>query len=166
MTVSSPLPTAEFGFPGPLRDKLVAAILSGAKTTTTSLLMEYAIDEEPLPAVGTRQLVIDSHDSPVAVIETLAVEQARLGSVSWAHAQAEGEGHANLGEWRADHEAYWHGPDMRDFLGDPAFTVTDQTLVVLERFRLVASPPGVVEGEGSFGRSPAPAGQGPGTLAP
>ncbi len=91
--------------------------------------------------VGVRHLVIDSLGQPAAVIETVAVEQTRLGSVSWAHAQAEGEGHANLQEWRADHEAYWHGPDMRDFIGDPAFTVTDQTLVVLERFRLVESIP-------------------------
>jgi hypothetical protein len=29
------LPIAEFGFPGPLRDQLVTAILRGAKTTTT-----------------------------------------------------------------------------------------------------------------------------------
>jgi hypothetical protein len=28
------LPVAEFGFPGPLRDQLVAAILAGTKTTT------------------------------------------------------------------------------------------------------------------------------------
>ncbi|WP_221411619.1 hypothetical protein [Arthrobacter crusticola] len=32
MTLSSPSPIAEFAFPGPLRDKLVAAILSGVKT--------------------------------------------------------------------------------------------------------------------------------------
>ncbi|MCL2734512.1 MAG: RNA-binding protein, partial [Actinomycetia bacterium] len=32
------LPKAEFAFPGPLRDKLLAAVLSGAKTSTTGLL--------------------------------------------------------------------------------------------------------------------------------
>lgn len=30
------LPKAEFAFPGPLRDQLVAAILDGTKTSTTS----------------------------------------------------------------------------------------------------------------------------------
>ncbi len=40
----TPLPPAEFASPGPLRDSLIASILSGAKTTTTSLLIEYAVD--------------------------------------------------------------------------------------------------------------------------
>ena len=43
------LPVAEFAFPGPLRDQLVAAILDGSKTTTTGLLVEYEREAEPLP---------------------------------------------------------------------------------------------------------------------
>lgn len=35
------LPISEYGFPGPLRDKLLAALLSGAKTTTSSLHEGY-----------------------------------------------------------------------------------------------------------------------------
>jgi uncharacterized protein YhfF len=35
------LPVAEFAFPGPLRDQLVAAILAGEKTTTTGLVADY-----------------------------------------------------------------------------------------------------------------------------
>ncbi len=62
------LPVAEFAFPGPLRDRLVAAILAGSKTTT-SLRAEYDIEDEPLPSAGVRQLVIDSLARPVAVIE-------------------------------------------------------------------------------------------------
>jgi hypothetical protein len=51
------LPVAEFAFPGPLRDQLVAAILSGGKTTTTGLLAGYERDGEPLPRPGSRQAV-------------------------------------------------------------------------------------------------------------
>jgi hypothetical protein len=43
------LPIAEFAFPGPLRDQLVAAILAGEKTTTTGLVAEYEREGEPLP---------------------------------------------------------------------------------------------------------------------
>ncbi|MFE2617741.1 RNA-binding protein, partial [Micromonospora chalcea] len=32
---------------------------------------------------------------------------------------------------------FWHGDDYRGWLGDPTFTVDDDTLAVLERFRLV-----------------------------
>ncbi|MGP7998976.1 MAG: hypothetical protein ACLPKI_16910 [Streptosporangiaceae bacterium] len=43
------LPPAEFAFPGPLRDQLVAAILAGEKTTTTALVADYEHEGEPLP---------------------------------------------------------------------------------------------------------------------
>jgi uncharacterized protein YhfF len=35
------LPICEFGFPGELRDRLIAAILSGRKTATGCLLLEF-----------------------------------------------------------------------------------------------------------------------------
>lgn len=38
-------------------------------------------------------------------------------------------------------EHFWHGVEMREYLQDPAFTVTDGTVVVLERFRLVNQAP-------------------------
>ena len=44
--ISSRLSVGEFAFPGPLRDQLVAAILSGAKTTTSGLLIGYERDRE------------------------------------------------------------------------------------------------------------------------
>src|SRR5215469_6335161 len=53
------LPRAEFAFPGPLRDKLVAAILSGVKTSTSGLVLEYERANEPLPTVGQLQAVVD-----------------------------------------------------------------------------------------------------------
>jgi hypothetical protein len=74
--VSNELPTFEFGFPGPLRDKLVAAVLDGTKTA-----------------------------------------------------------------WRAGHEDFWLSADYRGWLGNPDFTVNDDTPAVLQRFRLVAVMP-------------------------
>jgi hypothetical protein len=78
---SEDLPLAEFGFPGPLRDQLVAAILAGDKTTTTGLVADYEIGNEPLPRPGVREAVVDSAGKPVAVIETTAVRVIRLGDV-------------------------------------------------------------------------------------
>ncbi len=68
----------EFGFPGPLRDRLVAAVLRGEKTATSSLLLEWQLEDEPLPKAGERQKVIDSAGAPVAVIEIVSVEVIRL----------------------------------------------------------------------------------------
>ena len=135
----SGLPRAVFAFPGPLRDRLVAAILDGAKTTTTSLLIEYERAREPLPAIGDRSVVIDSADRPVAVIETTDVQVVPLEDVDEEHAAAdEGEGHTTVEAWRADHEDFWHSEPMRDAMGDPEFTVDDSTPVVLERFEVAA----------------------------
>lgn len=53
------LPIAEFAFPGPLRDQLVAAILDGTKTTTTGLVADYEHENEPLPGPGLRQALDD-----------------------------------------------------------------------------------------------------------
>lgn len=131
------LPRAEFAFPGPLRDRLVAAILDGSKTATTGLVADYAHEGEPLPAAGDRSVVVDSDDRPVAVIEVTGVRICPLAEVDLAHAVDEGEDHTTVAAWRAGHEEFWHGPEVRAALDDPRFTVTDATQVVLERFRLV-----------------------------
>lgn len=131
------LPPFEFAFPGPLRDQLVALVLAGTKTTTTGLRQDYEIEGEELPVAGTRAAVIDSAGRPVAVIELTEVRVSRLGDVDLDHARDEGEGDDSVAAWRAGHEKYWHGADYRGWIGDPDFTVDDDTLAVLERFRLV-----------------------------
>jgi uncharacterized protein YhfF len=109
------LPTAEFGFPSALRDRLVAAILSGEKTSTTGLLEAYEVEDEALPEPGQRLAVLDSGERPVAVIEITEVRVARLGDVDLAHAVDEGEGDETLDSWRAKHEEFFHSPrDARD----------------------------------------------------
>ncbi|MCZ9352029.1 ASCH domain-containing protein [Streptomyces mutabilis] len=132
------LPRAEFAFPGPLRDQLVAAILDGSKTSTTGLAAEYERDGEPLPEAGQRSVVVDSDDRPVAVIEVTGVRVVPLARVGLAHAVDEGEGYTSVAEWRAGHERFWHSAEMRAAPDDPGFAVDDETQAVLERFRLVA----------------------------
>jgi uncharacterized protein YhfF len=129
---------AEFGFPGELRDRLVAAVLSGAKTATTGLLVEWELDGEPMPAAGERMLVVDSAELPVAVIEVVEVRVVALGDVDIDTATAEGEGFAGVEEWRAAHEAFWNGyaDDLRARIGDQSWRLVDDTPVVVERFRL------------------------------
>jgi len=132
------LPVSEYGFPGPLRDRLVAAILRGEKTSTTSLVAGYELDSEPLPCVGDRAAVIDSAGEPVCIEEIVDVRVTRMGDVDLDHAIAEGEGFATVAEWRAAHETFWHGAEFRAEMGDPDFTVDDDTPAVLVRFRVTS----------------------------
>lgn len=132
-----PLKPFLLAFPGPLRDRLVRAVLDGVKVSTTGLLAEYEAEKEELPPVGERSALIDSDGREVAVLEVTEVRVLRLGDIDPRHVTDEGEGHASVAEWRADHERFWHGAEMREALGDPGFTVDDDTLVVAERFRVV-----------------------------
>jgi uncharacterized protein YhfF len=75
------LPKCEFAFPGPLRDRLVAAILDGSKTSTTAVLADYELNREALPEVGRREAVVDSDDQPVAVIEQTELRVVPLARV-------------------------------------------------------------------------------------
>jgi len=140
--VPEDLPVAEFAFPGPLRDQLVAAILDGTKTTTTGLLADYEHEGSPLSSAGQREAVVDSAGNRVAVIELTAVRVVRLADVDLAHALGEGEGYTSVAEWRAGHEEFWHSAEMRAALDDPDFTVHDDTMLVAEEFRLVSLLPG------------------------
>jgi uncharacterized protein YhfF len=107
----------------------------GGKTASSSLLAEWEADREPLPAAGDRLAVVDSGESPVAVIELLAVDVIRLGDADINLARDEGEGFESVAEWRESHERFWKTeviPDLSDNL-----TLSDDTEVVVERFRLV-----------------------------
>lgn len=131
------LPRVEFAFPGPLRDRLVAAILSGRKTATSGLVLAYERENKPLPRVGQRMAVVDSEGRSVAAIELTEVRVVRLADVDLRHALDEGEGDESVAQWRAGHEQFWHSAQVRAELGDPGFTVNDDTLVLAQRFRLI-----------------------------
>jgi uncharacterized protein YhfF len=120
--------------PGPVRLSGTPARQAGrrdpqrAKTSTTGLLAAYEDEGEALAEPGARLAVLDSQDQPVAVIEIVEVRVARLGDVDLAHAMDEGEGDTTLDTWRANHEHFFHSM---------GYEVDDDSLVVLERFRLV-----------------------------
>lgn len=128
------LPVIEFAFPGPLRDTLVAAILSGAKTSTTSVRAEW--DTDPAAELGVVGAVVDSDGVRVAAIETTEIRVVRLGDVDLAHVIDEGEGDTTVVQWRAGHTGFWNSPEYQAELG-PNFVLDDETLLVLQRFRVV-----------------------------
>lgn len=142
--MTPPLKPAEFGFPRTeLRRDLVAAILRGEKTSTTGLVSDYQRDQDPLPEVGERFLLIDENDAEVGIIETTEVWVTTIVQVDLQFAIDEGEGFTSVAEWRAAHERFWlsYADETRAFLGDPDWRPGDDTPVVCERFRLVEPLP-------------------------
>ena len=132
------LPIGEFAFPGPLRDKLVAAILSGEKTATASLEIEYrAAGEDPHDQLHRREVVVNSEGTPVCIIENTAVELSEFGAIDDAFAQAEGEGFTTAAQWATAHREFWESEEFREETNRPSFTVTSSTVVVCVRFKVV-----------------------------
>jgi uncharacterized protein YhfF len=123
------LPAAEFGFPGELRDRLVAAILEGEKTSTTGLYAEYEEEGATPGAPGARRLVLDSDGRAVAVIEITESRVVPVREIDLQFALDEGEGFRSVADWRAAHERFWDS--YRDD------SIEDETLVVAQRFRVV-----------------------------
>jgi uncharacterized protein YhfF len=140
LTDPAGLPPAEFGFPRTdLRRRLVAAILNGEKTATAGLLVDYEREGSAPGRPGDRSIVIDADDRPVAIIELTEVEVRRMGDIDLQFARDEGEGFETVADWRVAHESFFGSylDDIRRDLGEPDWSLTDDTMVVCERFRVV-----------------------------
>ena len=85
---------------------------------------------------GVREVLLDSDERPVAVIETVSCTVVRLADVDDRHAIDEGEGYADAAAFRVSHERFWNGyiDDLRRSIG-PDFAVDDDTLVVCSASR-------------------------------
>jgi uncharacterized protein YhfF len=135
------LPVLELAFPGPLRDSGVAAIVAGEKTALTGLLQILEHAGEPVPEPGQRFSVIDSMGQPAAVIELTEVRVVPISTVDDEYARAEGRGYADAADWRRAHEEFFCSAGVAEFLGAMP-VISDDTLVVTERFRLIKAEAG------------------------
>ena len=134
------LPVIGFGHPGSdLRRELVDLVLAGTKTATAGLFVETELDGESLPTPGLREAVIDASGAFVGEIETTECRVLRMADVDDQFAHDEGEGFADAAQWRVAHERFWNGylDELRSRLGDPDWSLTDDTLIVCQRFKLI-----------------------------
>jgi len=122
---------------------LVEAILRGEKTATAGLLVDLERDGEAVAVPGERQVVVDANERPVAVIEITEVAVRRMADVDLVFARDEGEGFETVAAWRDAHERFFGSylDEIRVGLSDPHWHLTDDTLIVCERFRLVERLP-------------------------
>lgn len=118
----------ELGTPGALRRRLTDLVLAGEKTATAGLTSEYVEEGEALEHVGEQLALLADDGAHVATVEITRVDVVPFAEVPWSFAAAEGEGDADLEEWRSGHRRFWEADGA---------TVTDDTEVVCLRFRLV-----------------------------
>ena len=131
LTVTASIPPVAwaFGDNPVLADELLALVLAGTKTGTSSALADY-VGDTPIPEVGELSIILDGAGHPAALIRTTQVQVVAFDDVDAEFAAAEGEDDLSLESWRTEHTTYF----LRT-LGLDALPADFQ--VVTERFELL-----------------------------
>lgn len=111
-----------------LATELALLVRDGPKRATASVLADWEEEGESPPSPGAHSIVLDGVGNAVCIIRTTSVETRPFGAVDEAFAFDEGEGDRSLAWWRQAHISYFAAVGT---------TVTDDTIMVLERFELV-----------------------------
>jgi len=119
----------QFGFEP---DELAQLVIDGIKTATCSSYLAYQIENESIPAVDDYSIILNSHDDPVAIIRTAAVQVMPFSEVPESFAIAEGEGDISYVYWRKSHEVFF-----KNELATMGKKFSEEMLVVCERFELI-----------------------------
>ena len=132
-------PAWAFGATPEQADELLALVVAGDKTATSSSVWDYEAEGEDLPTVGTMGIVVDGSGVPRALVVTTDVRTTTFDQVDAAHARDEGEGDGSLAHWREVHEWFFreYATHGREFAPDMP--------IVLERFRVLYAEPATAE---------------------
>ncbi|MGM9951265.1 MAG: ASCH domain-containing protein, partial [Lysinibacillus sp.] len=115
---------------GEKADWLAELVIEGKKTATCSSYQEYQIENELIPKAGEYSIVLNSANTPVAIIEVESVEMYPLNEVPEDFALAEGEG--TYQEWWDAHVNFFSR-----LFEQYNLEFKKDMLVVCERFRKV-----------------------------
>jgi uncharacterized protein YhfF len=121
-----------FGDSAAMADELGDLVRRGVKTATASLYWEYEAEDEPLPEIGQRSIILDGQGNPLCIIVTTEVFVRPFNQFDAQFAYDEGEGDRSLDYWRDGHWAFFSRACAA--IGR---TPEETMLVVGERFRVV-----------------------------
>ena len=121
-----------FGDSAEMADELGLLVLHGPKRATAELVQAFVAQDEPLPRVGDRCLVLGGDGRPLAIVRTTDVRVGPLSSVDDRFAWDEGEGDRTRAWWLDAHTRFFNRQCTAMGL-----TFSDDIGVVFERFELV-----------------------------
>ena len=117
---------------GALADELADLVLRGEKTATASAYDLYKLENEPLPQAGSFDVILDSQDRAVCIVEITKVSVLPFNEVSADHAFKEGEGDKSLTYWQQVHQELF-----TEWLAEVGLEFSQESGVVLEEFHKV-----------------------------
>lgn len=117
---------------GAQADELANLVLQGTKTATASAYPLYQIENEPLPEINQYDIILDSKEQAVCIIQNTKVSVHPFNEISEEHAFKEGEGDRSLVYWRKEHERLF-----TQWMEEAGLTFTESMPVVCEEFQVV-----------------------------
>lgn len=121
-----------FGGNASTADRLAKLVVNGMKTATASAYQSYEIENSPLPQIGGLNIILDSCNNAVCIIETTKVYTCPFNQVSESHAFKEGEGDLSLTYWRKAHMDFFSKE-----LNAYNLNFDENMIVVCEEFKVV-----------------------------
>jgi len=114
-----------------LANELLKLVLSGQKTATTSILIAYEIEGEPMPQVGNYSIVTDWDGTPHCVIQTTAITIMPFNEMTYVICKREGEDEC-LETWVESHRRAfeYEGQEL-------GFQFTKDMPILFEDFKVV-----------------------------
>lgn len=116
-------------------DHLACLVVKGKKTATSSLYAWYKDGKEKLPLAGNYQIILNTKNEAVCIIQTKKVACVPFEKVTKEHAFQEGEGDQSLEYWKRVHKAVF----MQE-AASMGEEFSEQSLVVCEEFSCVYVP--------------------------
>lgn len=117
-------------------DYLAALVMQEIKTATASGYDLYFLagKEEPIPQIGDYNVILDSKEQAVCVIQTIKTEVIPFNLVGEDQAYKEGEGNRSLEYWRKVHDEFF----TEDFVNS-GIEFDYNCKILCEEFRLLYS---------------------------
>lgn len=113
-------------------DLLADLVLKGEKTATASAYPLYELGNEPLPSVGAYNIILDSENKAICIIQITKVYVEKFKEISKEHAFKEGEGDKSLSYWRKCHKDFF-----TICMAEAGKEFSEDMKVVCEEFKVV-----------------------------
>lgn len=113
-------------------DLLADLVLKGEKTATSSAYELYEIENEPLPESGGYDIILDSENRAICIIQIMNVYVTEFNKITSEHAFKEGEGDKSLNYWCKCHKKFFE-----ECLNGVGKKFNENMKVVCEEFKVV-----------------------------
>ena len=96
-----------FGDSPEMADDLLNYVLTGEKTATSGMVLDFEHDGDPIPKIGDKSIILNGKDEPACIIEYTNVQLKKYNEVDKEFALKEAEGFKSLQDWQEVHWAFF-----------------------------------------------------------